>query len=115
MKPTARGYQEKILDAIAEKVKEGIFTSAISRSKLQKLLSTHKEATRKRQDEEKKASDLKKEHRLQGKTRRLAKEAEAGTAPEQSELELLQERACVEHGRTAAIIPLYGRSLPLQV
>ncbi len=105
----ARGYQEKILAGIAEKVKEGIFTSAISRSKLQKLLSAHKEATRKRQDEEKKASELKKEHRQQGQTRRHAKEAEAGTAPEQSELELLQERACVEHGGTAAIIPLLGQ------
>ncbi|MEI6388170.1 MAG: hypothetical protein WCQ50_16210 [Spirochaetota bacterium] len=105
----ARGYQEMILDAIAEKVKEGIFTSAISRSKLQKLLSAHKEATRKRQDEEKKAAELKKEQRQQGQARRQAKEAKAEAEPEQSELELLQERTCVDHGGAAAIIPLLGQ------
>lgn len=105
----ARGYQDKILDAIAEKAKEGIFTSAISRSKMQKILSAHKEATRKRQDDEQKEAGLEKEQKQQSQLRRQAKEAAVGNAPGQSELELLQERTCVEHGGAAAVIPLLGQ------
>ncbi len=105
----ARGYQNKILDAIAEKAKEGIFTCAISRSKMQKIIHAHKEATRKKQDEERKERELKKEQEQQGHSRRQAKEAEIRKGAGQSELELLQERVCVEHGGAATIIPLLGQ------
>lgn len=104
-----RDYQNKILDAIAEKAKEGIFPCAISRSKMQKIIQAHKEATKKRQDEEKKEAERKKEQKQQGQSRRQAKEAEAGKGLGQSELELLQERVCVEHGGAAAVIPLLGQ------
>lgn len=104
-----RGYQNRILDAITEKAKEGIFPCAISRSKMQKIIQSHKEATRKRQDEVNKEAELEKEQKQQGQSRRQAKEAEAGKASEQSELELLQEQVCVENGGAAAVIPLLGQ------
>ena len=106
----SRGYQNKILDAIAEKAKEGIFPCAISRSKMQKIIQAHKDATWKRQDEEKKETELKNATRTRkGDIARQAREAKAGKGSGQSELGLLQERACVEHGGAAAIIPLLGQ------
>ena len=105
----ARGYQNKILDAIAEKAKEGIFPCAISRSKMQKIIQAHKEATKKRHDEEKKETERKRRQKQQGPSRLNAKGAQASKDPGQSELELLKERVCVEHGGAAAVIPLLGQ------
>jgi hypothetical protein len=104
-----RGYQKKILDAIAEKAKEGIFPCTISRSKMQKIIQAHKEATKKRHDEEKKEAELKKGQKQQGQSRLQEKEAQAGKDSGQSELELFKERVCVEHGGAAAVIPLLGQ------
>lgn len=103
-----RGYQSKILEAIETKAEEGVFRGTISRSKLQKIIQAHKEATRNRQAEEKKVAELENERGRKSELRRQAKEAEAGKGCGQSELELLQERTCVEHGGAAAIIPLLG-------
>jgi hypothetical protein len=112
-----RGYQNKILDTIAEKAKEGIFPCAISRSKMQKIIQAHKEATRKRQDKERKEEELAKEQKQQSQSRRQEKEADAGKKPGQSEFGLFQERTCVEHGGAAMVIPLLeqlglGKALP---
>lgn len=112
-----RGYQNKILDAIAEKAREGIFPCTISRSKMQKIIQAHKEATKKRQNEKEKEAELRRDQKQQGQARRQSKEAEDGKGPRQSELELLQERVCVEHGGAAAVIPLLeqlglGKALP---
>jgi hypothetical protein len=104
-----RGYQNALLEAIAEKAKEGIFPCAISRSKMQKIIQAHKEATRKRQDEEKKEDELKNAQGRESERRRQTRGAEAGQGSRQSELELLQEQVCVEHGGAAAIIPLLGQ------
>ncbi len=104
----ARGYQGRILEAIAEKVREGIFPCTISRSKLQKILGAHKDANRQRQAEAQEEAALKEELRQQRQLRRQAKEEQAGKAVEQSELGLLHERVCVEHGGAAAVIPLLG-------
>lgn len=104
-----RGYQNKILDAIAEKAKEGVFPCTISRSKMQKIIQAHKEATQKRQAEEKKKAELENAQERESERRRQTREAEAGQGSRQSELELLQERVCVEHGGAAAIIPLLGQ------
>jgi len=104
-----RGYQNMILDTIAEKAKEGIFPCAISRSKMQKIIQAHKEATRKRQEEKRKEEEHAKEQKQQTQSRRQAKEAETGKGPGQSELVLLQERTCVEHGGAALVIPLLGQ------
>jgi len=105
----AWGYQNKILDEIAEKAQEGIFPCAISRSKMQKIIQAHKDATRKRQDEEKKETEPKNAQESESEQRRRAREAEAEHSSRQSELGLLQECACVEHGGAAAIIPLLGQ------
>lgn len=98
-----RGYQGMILDAIAKKVGEGLFRGTISRSKLQKTIQAHKDATRKKQADDKRKVELKGQNNEEGS---LPKEAKGGGKVVQRELAQENESVCVDHGGAAAVIPL---------
>jgi len=104
-----RGYQGMILDAVAKKVEEGIFRGTISRSKLQKIIQAHKDATRKKQDDVKRQTELKRQKSEEGRVLPDADEARGGEKVVQPELEQGNESVCVDHGGAAAIIPLLGQ------
>ena len=102
-----RGYQNKILEAIEKKAAEGVFRGAISRSTLQKILQAHKDATKRKQEDEKRAAELKKQDEEAGRGRREAEKDR--TADGQHEFEQEGQDICVDHGGAAAIIPLLGQ------
>jgi hypothetical protein len=104
-----RGYQNMILDAIAKKVQEGLFRSALSRSKMQKIIKAYKDKTKKEREEEKREAELKKRKEGENQTRQQEKEKEREENDGQSELEQRDQRVCVEHGGAAAVIPLLGQ------
>ena len=97
-----RGYQNKILEAVEEKVKEGDFKKGISRSKLQKILRKYKaerEERRRKNIEERKA-------REEDRKKRIGEEKEEAEK-DNGQIELISEIAegeevCVEHGGVAA-------------
>ncbi len=106
----ARGYQNKILDAIAAKVREGIFTCTISRSKMQKIIHEHKEAVRNRHADEQEKSVLEDERKREKELHLQEQASEtSGKGEGQPELDLNGEWICVEHGGAAAVIPLLGQ------
>ena len=104
-----RGFQNMILNAIAKKAEEGLFRSALSRSKMQKIIRGYKDTTKKEQEEEKRQAELRERKEAENQTRRVAKEKRSGENDRQSELEPNEARVCVEHGGAAAVIPLLGQ------
>ncbi len=100
-----RGYQNKILEAVEEKVKEGDFQRGISRSKLQKILRKYKderEEQKRKNIEERKARELDEENK-----KRIEEEKKESEETDNRQIELIREIAedeevCVEHGGAAA-------------
>ena len=95
------GYQQAILEAVEQKVRQGVFSKGISRSMLQKILREHKrEMEREREREE--AEGARQERAGAGRAKRLKQEEEEGQQQRLPE----REPECVQHGGAAATIPL---------
>ena len=99
------GYQNMILEAIKEKVEQGLFSRNISRGELQKLIRLHKQQMIQQQEEKQRQKNAKEQRQ---KDRQQREEAEAeqpeGSSPQ---LELSEaDRVSVQHGGAAAVIPL---------
>lgn len=99
------GYQTMILEAVKEKVQQGLFSATISRGELQKLIREHKRQVSLQREEEQQrqqAAEQRKKEKLQREEARVEQE-EVDSA--QLELQPAQ-RVSVQHGGAAAVIPL---------
>jgi len=105
-----RGWQNKVLEAIAAGVKAGKFTTTISRSKMQKIINKYKHMLEKNssgQLHETAPGDAMDNTRGQGVPEQDLKDCRATTL--QSELAILEDPMCVEYGGSAVVIPLLGQ------
>ena len=102
------GYQREILQAVEQKVEEGIFSKGISRSMLQKILREHKagvEQEREGKEGERQSREgQKRDREQQRRAEQVRREEEQRQQPELAEA----EQECVQHGGAAAVIPLVG-------
>ena len=109
-----RGYQNKILEEVKEKVEEGEFRKSISRGMLQKILRGYRDE-RERQKEEnlekRKKEEIEKEE-ARAKDERMAENgAETNHEEDDKQLDFIEdlvegEERCVEHGGAAITAPL---------
>lgn len=99
------GYQNMILEAIKEKVEQGLFSRSISRGELQKLIRLHKQQMTRQREEEQGQREAQEQRQ---KDRQQREEAAAEPAEASSpQLELAEaDRVSVQHGGAAAVIPL---------
>lgn len=110
----SRGYQNKILEAVAEKAKEGDFKKGISRSMLHNIIGEYK--VKREEQKRKNLEEIKKREEDEESKKRHEAESKENEKTDSKQIELISdisegEEICVEHGgSTAAAIFLdnYG-------
>jgi len=100
-----RGYQNMILQAIKEKVDEGLFSRSISRGELQKLIRSYKQQMNQQKKEEQRQRDAQEQGQKDKEQREEARKEQQEAKSKQLELKE-EDKLCVQHGGAAAVIPL---------